>query len=420
MKMKRVLWISGIILGVLVVLVVGVIGLIVLSLDADPFAPLYTDNCSACHGEYLEGAAQGPALIGRAFTHGDSVAEIAESIARGFPQTGMQGWSTTLNEGQVQSLAILIAEKRVDREFADFKTDTELVIPQDPIESELLSFRVETVVTELDPFPFSIAPLPDGRILLTEKQRGLSVISVDGEQSELVEDTPETSNLGIDILGLKYGIGWLLDVALHPDYENNGWIYLLHAHLCDDCDSMLPVTMNRVVRGRIEEGVWVDEEIIWSVAPEFYTTVPEIGAGGRLALDPDGYVYLSVGMKGLGNYVGIQELGTPYGKIHRVHDDGRVPSDNPFGDVEGALPSIWSYGHRSPQGLEVNLKTRQLWGTEMGPRGGDEVNLLLPRKKLWVAAVLEGCGLRRHAGGVLEGAWYRTRSDRHRSSRWWI
>ena len=78
-------------------------------------------------------------------------------------------------------------------------------------------------------------------------------------------------------------------------------------------------------------------------------------------------MYLSVGMKGLGNYVGIQELGTPYGKIHRVHDDGRVPSDNPFVDVEGALPSIWSYGHRSPQGLEVNLKTRQLWGTEMGP-----------------------------------------------------
>ena len=269
MKMKRVLWISGIILGVLVVLVVGVIGLIVLSLDADPFAPLYADNCSTCHGEYLEGAAQGPALIGRAFTHGDSVAEIAESIARGFPQTGMQGWSTTLNEGQVQSLAILIAEKRVDREFADFKTDTELVIPQHPIESELLSFWVETVATGLDPFPFSIAPLPDGRILLTEKQLGLSVISVDGEQSELVEGTPETSNLGIDILGLRYGIGWLLDVALHPDYENNGWIYLLHAHLCDDCDSMLPVTMNRVVRGRIEEGVWVDQEIIWSVEPEF-------------------------------------------------------------------------------------------------------------------------------------------------------
>ncbi len=348
------------------------------SAQTDPFAALYAENCSVCHGENLEGAAQGPALIGGELIHGDSVAEITQSIASGFPQTGMQGWAATLNEGQVQSLAILIAEKRVNREFYDFKVDKEIVIPEVPIESELLSFRVETVATGLDPFPFSIAPLPDGRILLTEKQRGLSIISVEGEQSELVEGTPETSTLAVKLLGLNYGIGWLLDVALHPDYETNGWIYLLHTHLCNDCTARVPVTMNRVVRGRIEEGVWVDEEVIWSVSSEFYSPVPDIGAGGRLALDPEGYVYLSVGIKGMGNYVGIQDLGTPYGKIHRLHDDGRVPSDNPFIDIKGALPSIWSYGHRSPQGLEFNVKTRQLWGTEMGPRGGDEVNLLLP------------------------------------------
>ena len=378
MSLKRVVLISGMILGVLGVLVAGVIFAIVSASGRDPFAPLYADNCSVCHGENLEGAAQGPALIGRELSHGDSVAEITESIARGFPQTAMQGWAATLNEGQVQSLAILIAEKRVNRTITDFKTDKELVIPGDRIESERLSFRVETVVTGLDPFPFSIAPLPDGRILLTEKQPGLSIISADGEQSELVEGTPETSTLGINIRGLNFGIGWLLDVALDPHYESNGWVYLLHTHLCDDCGSILPVTMNRVVRGRIEEGVWVDEEVIWSVSPEFYSTIPDIGAGGRLALDPEGYVYLSVGVKGMGNYVGIQDLSTPYGKIHRVHDDGRVPSDNPFIDIEDALPSIWSYGHRSPQGLEFNIQTRQLWGTEMGPRGGDEVNLLLP------------------------------------------
>ena len=301
MRLKRVLRISGITLGVLAILVAGVIFAILRAIDRDPFAPLYAENCSACHGENLEGAAQGPALIGGDLIHGDSVAEIMQSIASGFPQTGMQGWSAILNEGQVQSLAILIAEKRVNREFTDFKVDEEIVIPEVPIESELLSFRVETVATGLDPFPFSIAPLPDGRILLTEKQPGLSIISVEGEQSELVEGTPETSNLGVNILGLNYGIGWLLDVALHPGYENNGWIYLLHTHLCNDCGSMLPVTMNRVVRGRIEEGVWVDEEVIWSVSPEFYSMVQDIGAGGRLALDPEGYVYLSVGVKGMGN-----------------------------------------------------------------------------------------------------------------------
>ncbi len=89
-------------------------------------------------------------------------------------------------------------------------------------------------------------------------------------------------------------------------------------------------------------------------------------------------MFVSVGIKGLGNYVGIQDLSTPYGKIHRVHDDGRIPADNPFVGRSGALASIWTYGHRSPQGLEFEPRARQLWGTEMGPRGGDELNLLHP------------------------------------------
>ncbi len=378
MKLKKVLLASGITLGVLAIVIAGIVAAILAEVDKDPFAPLYAENCSQCHGESYEGTGEGPALVGVELKYGDSVVEITESIATGFPQTGMSGWSGVLGEGQVQALAILVAEKRVNRQFTDFKTDKELLIPQDPIESELLNFRVETVATGLDPFPFSIAPLPDGRILLTEKERGLSIISVDGMRSEPIDGTPETSNLSITVLGLKMGLGWFLDVALHPDYENNGWIYLLHTHICTNCDSWVPVTMNRVIRGRVVEDVWQDEEIIWNVAPEFYSSIPDIGAGGRLAFDPDGYVYLSVGLKGANNYVGIQDLGTPYGKIHRVHDDGRVPADNPFLDRQGAQPSIWTYGHRSPQGLEFNVNTRQLWGTEMGPRGGDEVNLLLP------------------------------------------
>jgi glucose/arabinose dehydrogenase len=122
----------------------------------------------------------------------------------------------------------------------------------------------------------------------------------------------------------------------------------------------------------------VDEEVIWSVPQAFYSPTPDVAAGGRLAFGPGGYVFVSVGIKGKSLYDGIQDLGTPYGKIHRVHDDGRVPADNPFLDRPGAMPSIWSYGHRSPQGLDVDARTGELWGTEMGPRGGDEVNHLRP------------------------------------------
>jgi glucose/arabinose dehydrogenase len=219
--------------------------------------------------------------------------------------------------------------------------------------------------------------------LLTEKKLGLSIISAEGEQSELIEGTPGTYGGHITLNSLEYGLGWMMDVAVHPEYAQNGWIYLHFGDLCSECseelrDSRIPHTMNRLVRGRIEDGAWVDEEVIWRAEPETYTQTPDMAAGGRTAFDGEGHVFLSVGMKGTSNYMGIQDLSLPYGKIHRVHDDGRIPSDNPFIDEAGALKTIWSYGHRSPQGLEFNLQTRQLWGTEMGPRGGDEVNLLLP------------------------------------------
>ena len=117
-----------------------------------------------------------------------------------------------------------------------------------------------------------------------------------------------------------------MDVAIHPDYEHNGWIYLHFGDLCSEeaGGTLIPRTMNRLVRGRIEDGAWVDEEVIWSADPETYTSMPDIAAGGRIAIDDEGYVFISVGIKGSSNYMGIQDLSLPYGKIHRVHDDGRA------------------------------------------------------------------------------------------------
>ena len=349
-----------------------------LVMPGDPFMPLYEANCAQCHGEHFEGAPLGTPLVGRALVHGDTVPQIAKSIAEGFPATGMPGWSKTLSPGQIQSLAILVAERRSDYTMGDFKVDTPLVIPEGTLESEEHDFRIEVVATGLDPLPFSIAPLPDGRILVTEKTRGLRIVSKDGVTSALVEGTPAAHDDGLELASLVYGRGWLMDVALHPDYEENGWIYLHFGDRCEDCGP----SMNKLVRARIEDGRWVDEETIWQADPSTYTRVPDMGAGGRIAFDAprEGrrHVYLSIGIKGRNNYEGIQDLARPYGKIHRVYDDGAVPADNPFVATPGALPSTWTYGHRSPQGLEVDPATGRLWSTEMGPRGGDELNLLRP------------------------------------------
>jgi glucose/arabinose dehydrogenase len=342
----------------------------------DPFAPLYSESCSACHGENLEGTAIGTPLVGRALVHGDSVDAIVRSISEGFAATGMPAWSKTLDESQIRGLAILISERRAQYGRTEFKVDAPLVIPADPIESERHAFRIETVASGLHPWPFSIAPLPDGGFLVTEKMRGVRIVSADGKLSPLIEGTPPAHDDAFDLLDLHYGTGWLLDVALHPDYAQNGWVYLHLGDRCEDCDT----SMNKLIRGRIQDGRWVDEQTIWSAAPETYTDTPDMAAGGRICFDGNGHVFLSVGIKGPSDHDGVQDLSLPYGKIHRVHDDGRIPADNPFVSAAGALPSVWSYGHRSPQGLEFDLRTGRLWSTEMGPRGGDEFNLLRPGK----------------------------------------
>ncbi len=141
---------------------------------------------------------------------------------------------------------------------------------------------------------------------------------------------------------LKFGIGWLLDVALHPNYEENGWIYLSFGDRCSNCNETFrnkDVSMNKLVRGRIKDGAWIDEETIWKANVGTYTPTPDMSAGGRICFDDEGHVFLSVGFKGVTNFWGIQDLSLPYGKIHRVHDDGSIPEDNPFVDVPDALKS---------------------------------------------------------------------------------
>jgi glucose/arabinose dehydrogenase/cytochrome c5 len=371
----------------IVILAVTVYSAAAAAQQEDPFLSVYQKSCSVCHGENLEGASQGTPLVGTELRHGSSIAQITASIANGFPQTGMPAWSETLSSTEIQRVAIFIGEKRSELAYTDFKIATPPVVPDGVVESEEHRFRVETVIEGLDPLPYSIAPLPDGRILLSEKTRGLSIISRAGEQSELIRGTPQAFDDGFQVPGilLVMGTGYLLDVAVHPDYAENGWIYLSYTDRCKDCNAMsrqfnAPVSMNALVRGRIENGAWVDQQQIWRTELDNYTVMPDMAAGGRIAFDDDGHVFMTAGIKANSESAGVQDLRLPYGKIHRINDDGTIPADNPFVGVPGALGSVWTYGHRSPQGLEFDRETGRLWGTEMGQRGGDEVNLLVRGK----------------------------------------
>jgi len=354
----------------------------VLKTDAGGIAgpELFAEYCAVCHGEQLEGAAQGVALINRDLTQGDSIEALEAVINAGVPNTGMLAWQKTLDSGKVRSLALLIKEYRSGLVTVDLKTD--FSIPSGPQDSMHHGLSVVEVTDGLDRFPYSISVLPDDSIVVTEKMHGLRRVSPAGEVSNLIKGTPDTHNdvYVMESDGIEFGSGWLLDIEAHPNYSDNGWLYLHYTERCRDCGDVMdennpPTSRNMVVRGRIKNGVWQDEELIWS-AQEFDSNLYlDVVAGGRLAFDPEGYLFMTVGMRNMDT---IQDLGTPYGKTHRVHDDGRVPNDNPFYNDDGVVKTIWTYGHRSPQGLTFSVDRREVWGTEHGPRGGDEINLLAP------------------------------------------
>ncbi len=328
---------------------------------ADVVAELYQQECAVCHGESLQGAPQGTALVGADLLHGNSIKDIATSTAEGFLERGMPGFSPALSDEQIWTMAIFISEQRQGTNLSDFRYNAPLEIPSGVVESEHHAFSIETVIDGLDPLPFSIEPLPDGRLLLSEKRRGLSIISKNGEQSDPIQGAPKAYADSFNFVGQPMGLGWMMDVALHPDYAENGWIYIQFGNRCAGCNTLSrqsgqDVSMNKLVRGRIRDGAWVDEEVLWKANFEHYTIMPEIATGGRITFDNEGYVFFSVGIKGPLEHIGIQDLSTPYGKIMRLHDDGRIPADNPYLDMPDAQPAMWTFGHRNPQGWSSILQ----------------------------------------------------------------
>jgi glucose/arabinose dehydrogenase len=164
----------------------------------------------------------------------------------------------------------------------------------------------------------------------------------------------------------------MMEVALHPDYKNNGWIYLAFSASGQKGNGGELSGMTKIVRGRIIDNIWMDEQEIFE-APESSFLSTGLHFGTRIVFK-DGYLFFPIGDRGRKD--DAQNLMLPNGKVHRIHDDGRIPKDNPFVDSKGAFPSIWTYGNRNAQGLDLHPLTGEIWEAEHGPRGGDEINLI--------------------------------------------
>ncbi len=338
----------------------------------------YVEYCASCHGDGMSGARDGLDLFSTALIYGDDTESLINSIQT-LPVHGDIAWVDDFPETGIKALALSISERR--QQYPSISDSYQFSFSPKTIESTYHRFKVERF-SELKHRPYSIAPMPDGRNLVSEKLRGLSVVDTAGNQSKLIEGTPEIFDKFFSADGAYVGWRHALEVALHPDYANNGWIYFSFADRCQlSCGSAIPQSMVKVVRGRIVENKWKDEETIWSVDKEHYTVVPDALAGGRLAFDKDNFLYVTVGGKSF--YKNLHDMDTPYGKVHRVKDNGVVPNDNPFWlsenerDPSSTRNTVYSYGHRALQGLTEHPISGKIWSTEMGPRGGDEVNRIV-------------------------------------------
>nr|WP_321235112.1 PQQ-dependent sugar dehydrogenase [uncultured Psychroserpens sp.] len=218
----------------------------------------------------------------------------------------------------------------------------------------------ELIVSELRN-PWAFAFLPDHSMLINEKE-GRIIHFKNGKKTE-ISDVPKVYNRGQ---------GGLLDIKLHPNYKNNGWIYLTYAS---------PEGQNRgghtaVMRAKLKNNTLVEKEVLYKATPN---TTRGQHFGSRIVFDDQGYLYFTIGERG-NRDENPQDITRDGGKVYRLHDDGSVPLDNPFINDGNAKTAIYSYGHRNPQGMVIHPDTRAIWTHEHGPKGGDEINIIASGK----------------------------------------
>lgn len=320
----------------------------------------YAQLCASCHGANLQGGSA-PSMLDDIWAGGGDDESLARSIRVGNPEKGMPAWSAALSEKEIRAMVIFIREQRARAKPTAQPRPAESMT----VKSQLHSYQLNTWVDGLDD-PWSLAFLPDGRALVTEKEGQLFVIENGERASRPVKEVPEVDSRG------QAG---LFDVVPHPDFANNGWIYLAYSEPRENASGR-DVSLTRVIRARLRDNTLVDQQAIYEAPLALYPSLGGVHFGGRIAFDRDGYLFFTIGERG--RMQNAQDLTGPMGKVHRIFDDGRVPDDNPFARDPKSVRSIWSYGHRNPQGLAFHPVTGALYDVEHGPRGGDEVNLVRP------------------------------------------
>jgi len=359
----------------------------------NPTATLFTEICAGCHGTTVTGG-RAPSLFDDQWLRGGDDDSIARNIENGIPATEMLPFKTALTEQQIWQLVAYIRTQA-----ATLKGRPEYVPDPDNevIKSEKQTFKIEIVTRNLET-PWGLAFLPDGRLLITERPGRLRIVEKGKLLTEGVKGLPKV---------WEKQDGGMLDVEVHPQYAHSGWIYLSYSETVPGYTAPPaeaapappeggrgrggppdPPSMTVIMRGKITtNNEWTEQQVLFRAAPDVYSST-NAHYGSRFIFDRQGHLFYSLGEKNVMAHA--QDLSSPLGKIHRINDDGSVPEDNPFVKTPGALPTIWSYGHRNPQGLSWDPVTGKLWESEHGPQGGDEINIIEPGRNYGWGVITNG------------------------------
>ncbi len=310
----------------------------------------YEQYCSSCHGEQMM------AFADRKWKHGKEADSIYHSIVNGYPDAGMPAWGSALSEGEIRNLVTYIIKGIENVERYGFQEET---LESDTFQTEKITLSLDTINNDIRE-PWGMAFLPSGDLLVTDKSGGFYRIDKN-KRKVAIQGAP----------AVKYkGQGGLLDVELHPDFAQNKWVYLSYSDFrVEKGDTLSGTAVSRYV---FENDRLTQEKTILKAEPY---SGKRHHYGSRLEFDQDGYLFVTVGDRG-NRDENPQSLASHCGKVHRVGDDGSIPSDNPFVNQSGAVASVYSYGHRNPQGMIMEPNTGKIWSHEHGPRGGDEVNVI--------------------------------------------
>lgn len=313
----------------------------------------YQNFCGGCHGEKMN------AFVDRNWKHGNSREDLFKGIKLGYHNEGMPAFDSAFSDKEIYELAdyIITGIKNVSRYTGNDRPTSNI------FKTENLTIRLDTVVKGLN-IPWGIAFLPGNEMLITDRNGKIYYRKKDGTLLN-VEGGPSVVNAGQ---------GGLMDIILDPGFSKNKFIYLSYSKENKD-DKRLATTA--IMKANFENGRITNPQDIfiaqpWSATRHHY--------GSRMQFDKNGFLFISVGERGNEKQNPQQVKANDLGKIHRIRSDGSIPADNPFAKVAGASPSIYSYGHRNPQGLTMDPATGKIWDNEHGPRGGDEINIIVPGK----------------------------------------